>query len=148
MFNNWYAPTESDDDTKDGFENSHVNEYARDFARLIFRQFSVKVVSDNIFYGITAKECYYLNFKFDNNVFKTIQMIATAEGLVINSADSKWISLDGKFKSLIVYILINRQHISFIRQVRSFGRADWDTLLPGVAKLELASETLAARVIL
>lgn len=102
MFNNCYALIElADNDMKDGsLEKTHMDKYARDFAKLLFKQLSVKVVSTKVFQDIVPKEYYYLCIKIDNNVNKIIKIIATTKrGLIISRNDSKWISPDGKFKS-------------------------------------------------
>lgn len=133
---NCYAPTESADyNTKDEFYDSLERTFdsiPRNCIQIMVGDLNAQVGCEEVFQRTAGKESLHL--VSNNNGIRLISFAASKD-LIISSTQFQrkeihkhtWTSPDGKFKSQIDHILINRRHRHCIRQVRSFRGSDGDS---------------------
>jgi hypothetical protein len=133
---NCYAPTETaDNDYKDSFYDNLERVYdmiPRSYIRILVGNQNAQVRREHAFRHTIGKES--MHSESNNNRLRLISFAST-KGLVISSTQFQrkeiykqtWVSPDGRTKSQIDHILIDKRYRSSVRQVRSYRRADGDT---------------------
>ncbi|XP_015376954.1 PREDICTED: uncharacterized protein LOC107171242 [Diuraphis noxia] len=133
---NCIAPTENaDDEEKNSFYNTLEATFdvlPKNFIRLIVGDLNAQVGRETSFGQTIGKESWHLT---TNNNGQKIIDFCSSKDLIISSTyfprkniyKHTWSAPDGKTKSQIDHIIIDKRHKTSIRKVRSYRGADGDT---------------------